>query len=143
MAAEEASCAKCKQNPPKINTRNAQFCVACFKDSVIHRFRANISKCKLFGTGEHVLVGLSGGLSSSTLLHLCKDYHRDNGKKRQRFAKFSVCYVDESALFNESNSDFCRTIAASYGFDFYSVKLEDMCEGWINCLVYLACPQFF
>lgn len=91
-------CMKCKEEKAVLITRvNDAFCRACFMVYVTHKFRAAIGKSKLIRDGEQVLVGYSGGQSSSCLLHLIQEGLSERAHKKLRFQP-ALLFIDEGAV---------------------------------------------
>ncbi|MCB0308318.1 MAG: tRNA lysidine(34) synthetase TilS [Bdellovibrionales bacterium] len=67
-----------------------------------------------------ILVAYSGGVDSSVLLHLMKDYHHAFG------INVSVAHINHGLRGKESDrdADFCRETAREMGFHFYLKKLS-------------------
>ena len=65
----------------------------CFLAYFIHKFRSTIGKSKQIHPGDRILVGLSGGTSSTALLHLIKEGLQETSHKKLRFDPVFL-YVD-------------------------------------------------
>lgn len=70
----------------------------CFLAYFTHKFRSTIGKSKQIHPGDRVLVGLSGGTSSTALLHLIHEGLQENSHKKLRFNP-AFLYIDGISLF--------------------------------------------
>ena len=68
--AGEGSCMKCPEKAVVHVRNNDPFCRTCFLDYIVHKFRATIGKARVIHQGQRVLVAVSGGSASSTMLDL-------------------------------------------------------------------------
>uniref|UniRef100_A0A4W3IZL5 Cytoplasmic tRNA 2-thiolation protein 2 n=1 Tax=Callorhinchus milii TaxID=7868 RepID=A0A4W3IZL5_CALMI len=60
---------KCKEGCAVVVIRVGDaFCKSCFRDYFVHKFRAMLGKTRLIFPGEKVLLALSGGSTSSSML---------------------------------------------------------------------------
>lgn len=69
----------------------------CFLAYFTHKFRSTIGKSKQIHPGDRVLVGLSGGASSTALLHLIHEGLQENSHKKLRFNP-AFLYIDGISL---------------------------------------------
>ncbi|RKP22230.1 hypothetical protein SYNPS1DRAFT_32199 [Syncephalis pseudoplumigaleata] len=100
------------------------------------KFRTAIGKLRTpvedAGGKASILLAYSGGAASRVLLELANDYNMAN--RSQRFAAYTICHVDESALFGDEQrkaaaSSFLqgvRDVAAAFPFAFEEVPLESV-----------------
>ena len=65
----------------------------CFLSYFVHKFRSTIGKSKQIRPGDRVLIAISGGLSSSALLHLIRDGLDESSHKKLRFEPTFI-YID-------------------------------------------------
>ncbi|KAJ3129543.1 Cytoplasmic tRNA 2-thiolation protein 2 [Nowakowskiella sp. JEL0407] len=129
--APQKICGKCRTAVPSVYVRRSFYCRPCFNDSVIHRFRTVLQRKDLLPDDLSVLLAYSGGPSSSTMLHLIKDFHSQNGRKKQKFKSISVCHIDESILGYQTPEDIQKITAAvsDSGLNLTCIKLEDCFTG--------------
>jgi hypothetical protein len=86
-------CYKCKLVVPNASVRNAHFCKSCLLTQTTQKFRSNLFKSGI--KQEKALIALSGGPSSTCLLHLVKEL--ENGRAGQ-FVSYHVCNISEYDL---------------------------------------------
>ncbi|KAI9598063.1 hypothetical protein BDF19DRAFT_411404 [Syncephalis fuscata] len=136
-------CAKCKTAPPVVIIRHDGFCSECFQRNVGSKFRTVIGKLRTpvedAGGKASILLAYSGGPASRVLLQLADDFN--NANRSQRFAAYTICHVDESALFDDNPSmkaastDFLegiRKITNEFSFEFEQVPLESVFASYTN-----------
>lgn len=70
----------------------------CFLAYFTHKFRSTIGKSKQIHPGDCVLVGLSGGASSTALLHLISEGLQENSHKKLRFNPVFL-FIDGTFMF--------------------------------------------
>jgi len=132
------NCLKCKTKPYEINIReNYPLCKECFLSFMQHKFRTNVGQAKKIKKGMNVLIALSGGNSSRSLLDIFYKYHKgaENPKsgKIQRFKEIAVAYVDDSIITGENNVEKIKEIVTPYDIpliispieDVFSISLDD------------------
>lgn len=91
-------CRKCASAVAEVVLRvRDAYCRNCFLVYFTHKFRSTIGKSKQIHPGDRILVGLSGGASSTALLHLIREGLQENSHKKLRFDPVFL-YVDESVL---------------------------------------------
>ena len=66
---DKTECEKCKQKSKNYN-RNKFLCLDCFYEIINHKFRANLRTCCKIRHEDYVLICISGGNSSMTMLHM-------------------------------------------------------------------------
>ncbi|KAL3859280.1 hypothetical protein ACJMK2_009506 [Sinanodonta woodiana] len=98
------TCMKCQEKAVLITRVNDAFCRSCFMVYITHKFRATIGKTKLVRDGEMVLIALSGGPSSSALLHLIQEGLSERTHKKLRFRP-GLIFIDEGAAVNLPSSE--------------------------------------
>ncbi|KAK3610327.1 hypothetical protein CHS0354_029797 [Potamilus streckersoni] len=123
------TCMKCQEKAILITRVNDAFCRSCFMVYITHKFRATVGKTKLVRDGEMVLVALSGGPSSSALLHLIQEGLSERTHKKLRFRP-GLIFIDEGAAVNLPSSERLNTcekmleIMKSTGFPCHIKALE-------------------
>lgn len=124
-------CRKCEEAVAEVVLRvKDAYCRNCFLAYFTHKFRSTIGKSKQIHPGDRVLVGLSGGTSSTALLHLIHEGLQENSHKKLRFNP-AFLYIDESVLCTaaDGSSDHTQRVlrqVASLGFPCYVAALEQV-----------------
>ncbi|KAI9098914.1 hypothetical protein DFS34DRAFT_649612 [Phlyctochytrium arcticum] len=129
----EGKCHKCKTEPPVVDMKRVMYCKACFKDSIVHRFRTNIMRATLMPEDAKVMLAFSGGPSSRLLLQLLTDFHDPNPtntRKKQRLSSVEVCHIDHSGAVDGTteHEEQIRTIGEQSPFTYHHIKLESAFE---------------
>ncbi|XP_061432099.1 cytoplasmic tRNA 2-thiolation protein 2-like [Lethenteron reissneri] len=123
-------CMKCKERRASMLIRvNDPFCRECFREYFVHKFRAVLGKRKVIEPGEKVLVAVSGGASSCTLLAQVQLGLSRESHKRLKFIP-GLVHVDEGAACGETVEERVAAnarieeIFKQSGFPYYIVPLE-------------------
>ncbi|CAN0370100.1 cytoplasmic tRNA 2-thiolation protein 2 [Lampetra fluviatilis] len=123
-------CMKCKERRASMLIRvNDPFCRECFREYFVHKFRAVLGKRKVIEPGEKVLVAVSGGASSCTLLAQVQLGLSRESHKRLKFIP-GLVHVDEGAACGETVKERVAAnarieeIFKQSGFPYYIVPLE-------------------
>ncbi|XP_037829652.1 cytoplasmic tRNA 2-thiolation protein 2 isoform X2 [Kryptolebias marmoratus] len=127
-------CVKCKELLAAVVIRAGDaFCRSCFKESFIHKFRAMLGKTRVIFPGEKVLLAVSGGPSSCSMLRQVQEGVSQNAHKKLRFLP-GIVYVDEGGAVGLSKQERERTMSElrdifrSTGFPFYILPLEQVLD---------------
>ncbi|KAJ0066905.1 hypothetical protein NL108_004879, partial [Boleophthalmus pectinirostris] len=111
----------------------------CFHEYFIHKFRAMLGKNRIIFPGERVLLAVSGGPSSCSMLHQVQQGLSVNAHKKLRFTP-GIVFIDEGAVTGCSledrhkiNTDI-KALFESTGFPFHIVPLEQVLELPISVL---------
>ncbi|XP_034041342.1 cytoplasmic tRNA 2-thiolation protein 2 [Thalassophryne amazonica] len=125
-------CSKCSESSAVVVIRAGDpFCRSCFKEYFIHKFRAMLGKNRVIFPGEQVLLAVSGGPSSSSMLHQVQEGLSQNAHKRLRFRP-GIVYIDEGGAVGRSVEQRQRTVAQmvdifkASGFLYHIVPLEQV-----------------
>ncbi|XP_019391572.1 PREDICTED: cytoplasmic tRNA 2-thiolation protein 2 isoform X2 [Crocodylus porosus] len=125
-------CMKCKEGAPVLVIRVGDaFCKACFREYFVHKFRAMLGKNRVIFPGEKVLLALSGGPSSSSMLRQVQEGLSRETAKRLRFVP-GVIYVDEGAVCKQSPGEREDTLTQmqallqASGFPHHLIHLEEV-----------------
>ncbi|XP_077351275.1 cytoplasmic tRNA 2-thiolation protein 2 isoform X2 [Festucalex cinctus] len=123
-------CVKCKDLIAVVAIRAGdQYCRDCFEQYFHHKFRAILGKNRVIFPGEKVLLAVSGGASSSSMLRQVQEGLSQNAHKKLRFMP-GIVYVDEGGALNQSVEERQQTVEKmkeifiGAGFPFYIVPLE-------------------
>uniref|UniRef100_A0AAX7URZ2 Cytoplasmic tRNA 2-thiolation protein 2 n=1 Tax=Astatotilapia calliptera TaxID=8154 RepID=A0AAX7URZ2_ASTCA len=126
-------CVKCKEAPAALVIRAGDaYCRLCFKDFFIHKFKAVLGKNRIIFPGEKVLLAVSGGPSSCSMLRQVQEGLSQKANKKLRFVP-GVAFIDEGAAIGQSVEERQRTVAElqavfqATGFPFYILPLEQVC----------------
>uniref|UniRef100_A0AAY4DLK6 Cytoplasmic tRNA 2-thiolation protein 2 n=1 Tax=Denticeps clupeoides TaxID=299321 RepID=A0AAY4DLK6_9TELE len=104
-------CVKCKHGSAVLTIRSGDgFCRGCFKDYFIHKFRAMLGKNRIIFPGERVLLAVSGGLASSSMLSQVQEGLSHDASKKLRFIP-GIIYVDEGGAIGLSTEERKKTIS--------------------------------
>uniref|UniRef100_A0AAX7SCS5 Cytoplasmic tRNA 2-thiolation protein 2 n=1 Tax=Astatotilapia calliptera TaxID=8154 RepID=A0AAX7SCS5_ASTCA len=105
----------------------------CFKDFFIHKFKAVLGKNRIIFPGEKVLLAVSGGPSSCSMLRQVQEGLSQKANKKLRFVP-GVAFIDEGAAIGQSVEERQRTVAElqavfqATGFPFYILPLEQVLD---------------
>ncbi|XP_068583878.1 cytoplasmic tRNA 2-thiolation protein 2 [Cebidichthys violaceus] len=127
-------CVKCKEGTAAVVIRAGDaFCRGCFKEYFIHKFRAVLGKHRVLFPGEKVLLAVSGGPSSCSMLSQVQEGLSQNAHKKLRFSP-GIVFIDEGGAVGQSAEDRRRTAAElravfkATGFPFLMVPLEQVLD---------------
>uniref|UniRef100_A0A8C5E2M1 Cytoplasmic tRNA 2-thiolation protein 2 n=1 Tax=Gouania willdenowi TaxID=441366 RepID=A0A8C5E2M1_GOUWI len=128
------SCVKCKEACAAVVVRVGDaYCRICFKEFFTHKFRAMLGKTRLVFPGEKVLLAVSGGPSSSSMLALVQEGLSQKAHKKLRFTP-GIVYIDEGGAVGLSMEErqktvtLLQTVFKDTGFPFYIVPLEQVLD---------------
>ncbi|XP_051937060.1 cytoplasmic tRNA 2-thiolation protein 2 isoform X1 [Hippocampus zosterae] len=127
-------CVKCKETIAVVAIRAGdQYCRDCFEQYFLHKFRATLGKNRVIFPGEKVLLAVSGGPSSSSMLRQVQEGLSQNAHKKLRFVP-GIVYIDEGGALNRSMEERRQTVAKlkdifiATGFPFHIVPLEEVLD---------------
>ncbi|XP_024274529.1 cytoplasmic tRNA 2-thiolation protein 2 [Oncorhynchus tshawytscha] len=104
-------CVKCKENTTVLIIRAGDaFCRGCFKEYFIHKFRAMLGKNRVIFPGEKVLLAVSGGPASSSMLSQVQEGLSRDAPKKLRFVP-GIIYIDEGGASGQSMEERKRAVA--------------------------------
>ncbi|XP_037733966.1 cytoplasmic tRNA 2-thiolation protein 2 isoform X1 [Chelonia mydas] len=125
-------CMKCKEASPVLVIRVGDaFCKACFREYFVHKFRAMLGKNRAIYPGEKVLLALSGGPASSSMLRQVQEGLSRETAKKLRFIP-GIIYIDEGAVCGQSLAERAETllqmetILQASGFPYHLAHLEEV-----------------
>ncbi|XP_075941650.1 cytoplasmic tRNA 2-thiolation protein 2 isoform X1 [Anarhichas minor] len=138
-------CVKCKEGTAAVVIRAGDaFCRGCFKEYFIHKFRAVLGKHRVLYPGEKVLLAVSGGPSSCSMLSQVQEGLSQNAHKKLRFLP-GIVFIDEGGAVGQSVEDRRRMAAElqavfkATGFPFLVVPLEQVLD--LPSSVVVAAPS--
>uniref|UniRef100_A0A8C4SIF0 Cytoplasmic tRNA 2-thiolation protein 2 n=2 Tax=Erpetoichthys calabaricus TaxID=27687 RepID=A0A8C4SIF0_ERPCA len=127
-----SKCMKCKESPALLIIRVGDaFCRNCFKEYFVHKFRAMLGKNRLVFPGEKVLLAVSGGPSSSSLLFQVQEGLSHKASKKLRFVP-GIVHIEEGAACGKTLEERTKIVAdlksifSTSGFPFVIVYLEEV-----------------
>ena len=133
MILDKKLCEKCQQNPSKIYNRNKFLCLNCFDNIIIHKFKSNLrTSCKI-RQEDYLLVCISGGNFSMSMLELFRESFNDSNSKRKLFFKIKILYIDDSIFLKDKEKvinerqkrkQFIENKLNEYKFDYEILYLE-------------------
>uniref|UniRef100_A0A673AZ00 Cytoplasmic tRNA 2-thiolation protein 2 n=1 Tax=Sphaeramia orbicularis TaxID=375764 RepID=A0A673AZ00_9TELE len=112
----------------------------------IHKFRAMLGKNRIIFPGEKVLLAVSGGPSSCSMLSQVQEGLSQNAHKKLRFIP-GIVYIDEGAAAGRSVDDRktamaqMQTLFEATGFPFHLVPLEQVLDLSPSVLVMAPSPS--
>ncbi|XP_027863661.1 cytoplasmic tRNA 2-thiolation protein 2 isoform X1 [Xiphophorus couchianus] len=127
-------CVKCKEELAAVVIRAGDsYCRNCFRESFIHKFRAMLGKTRVIFPGEKVLLAVSGGPSSCSMLSQVQEGVSQNAHKKLRFLP-GIVYIDEGGALGQrkemrqkATSELCDMFRST-GFPFYILPLEQVLD---------------
>ncbi|XP_034538290.1 cytoplasmic tRNA 2-thiolation protein 2 [Notolabrus celidotus] len=127
-------CVKCKEATAAVVIRAGHsYCRGCFKEYFIHKFRAMLGKNRIIFPAEKVLLAVSGGPSSCSMLSLVQEGLSQSAHKKLRFLP-GIVYIDEGGATGQSAEERQRTVAElqavfkATGLPFHIVPLEQVLD---------------
>lgn len=140
-------CVKCKEKTAVVVIRAGDtYCRDCFREYFIHKFRAMLGKNRIIFPGEKVLLAVSGGPSSCSMLSQVQEGLSQNAHKKLRFIP-GIVYIDEGAAAGQSVDDRktamaqMQTLFEATGFPFHLVPLEQVLDLSPSILVSAPSPS--
>nr|XP_055072554.1 cytoplasmic tRNA 2-thiolation protein 2 [Misgurnus anguillicaudatus] len=125
-------CVKCKEETAVLIIRVSDaFCRSCFKEYFIHKFRAMLGKNRVIFPQEKVLLALSGGASSCSMLSQVQEGLGRDAPKKLRFVP-GIVYIDEGGVSGLSLDERQRSVTklkkifTETGFPYFIVPLEQV-----------------
>ncbi|XP_069544193.1 cytoplasmic tRNA 2-thiolation protein 2 isoform X1 [Brachyistius frenatus] len=140
-------CVKCKEASAAVVIRAGdRYCRSCFQEFFIHKFRAVLGKTRVIFPGEKVLLAVSGGPSSCSMLRQVQEGLSHTAHKKLRFSP-GLVYIDEGGAVGQSAEERRRTVAElqvvfrATGFPFHVVPLEQVLDLPASVVVPGASPS--
>ena len=130
-------CEKCKQNNSKVYNRNKFLCLDCFNEILIHKFKANLRTCCKIRQEDYILVCISGGNFSMSMLEMFRQSFNESKSNRKLFFKIKILYIDDSLLLKDKDKIieernnrkiFLNKIMTAYKFDYQIINLEKVID---------------
>lgn len=127
-------CVKCKEASAAVVIRAGDtYCRSCFKEYFIHKFRAMLGKNRIIFPGEKVLLAVSGGPSSCSMLNQVQEGLSQKAHKKLRFLP-GIVYIDEGGAVGQSVEERQRVVSElqavfkATGFPFHILPLEQVVD---------------
>ncbi|XP_057703409.1 cytoplasmic tRNA 2-thiolation protein 2 [Corythoichthys intestinalis] len=134
IPSESKKCVKCKDVIAVVAIRAGdKYCRGCFELYFHHKFRATLGKNRVIFPGEKVLLAVSGGPSSSSMLRQVQEGLSQNAHKKLRFMP-GIVYIDEGGALGQSLDERRQTVAKmddifkASGFPYHIVPLEQVLD---------------
>ena len=130
-------CEKCTKNKSKVYNRNKFLCLDCFNEIIIHKFKANLRTCCKVRQEDYILVCISGGNFSMSMLEMFRQSFNESKSNRKLFFKLKILYVDDSLLLKDKDKIieernnrkiFLNKIMTAYKFDYQIINLEKVMD---------------
>ncbi|XP_026863156.2 cytoplasmic tRNA 2-thiolation protein 2 [Electrophorus electricus] len=125
-------CMKCKESTAVLIIRVGDaFCRDCFREYFVHKFRAMLGKNRVIFPGEKVLLAVSGGPASSSMLTQVQEGLSRDAPKKLRFAP-GIIYIDEGGACDQNAEEREKTLSQmeaifrKTGFPYHIVSLEQV-----------------
>uniref|UniRef100_A0A4W4GZ13 Cytoplasmic tRNA 2-thiolation protein 2 n=1 Tax=Electrophorus electricus TaxID=8005 RepID=A0A4W4GZ13_ELEEL len=123
---------KCKESTAVLIIRVGDaFCRDCFREYFVHKFRAMLGKNRVIFPGEKVLLAVSGGPASSSMLTQVQEGLSRDAPKKLRFAP-GIIYIDEGGACDQNAEEREKTLSQmeaifrKTGFPYHIVSLEQV-----------------
>ena len=107
-------CEKCTKNKSKVYNRNKFLCLDCFNEIIIHKFKANLRTCCKVRQEDYILVCISGGNFSMSMLEMFRQSFNESKSNRKLFFKLKILYVDDSLLLKDKDKLLKKEIIEKY-----------------------------
>ncbi|CAG9334515.1 unnamed protein product [Blepharisma stoltei] len=128
MEEQKQLCYKCGVKPPNYKIRSQKVCRDCFIKNTEHLFRSNLKALLSPKKGENLLIAISGGANSMSMLHLtdtCK-----NPEKTTKLMQFTpvLLYIDDSFIYHTPQSqvsEFLESVEKRYNVHINVIKIEE------------------
>ncbi|XP_067308043.1 cytoplasmic tRNA 2-thiolation protein 2 [Pseudorasbora parva] len=125
-------CVKCKEGTAVLIIRVSDaFCRSCFKEYFIHKFRAMLGKNRVIFPQEKVLLAVSGGAASCSMLSQVLEGLSRDAPKKLRFMP-GIIYIDDGGACGRSEEerrrsiDQLKSVFTQTGFPYFIVPLEQV-----------------
>ena len=134
---DKTICEKCKKNNSKLYNRNKFLCLDCFNEIILHKFKANLRTCCKIKHEDYILVCISGGNFSMSMLEMFKQSFDESKSKRKLFFKIKVLYVDDSVLLKgkdkiiderKNRKIFLNKIMSTFKVEYQIINLEKVVD---------------
>ena len=130
-------CEKCKQNKSSVYNRNKFLCLDCFNEIIIHKFKANLRTCCKIKHEDYILVCISGGNFSMSMLEMFRQSFNESKSNKKLFFKIKILYIDDSLFLKDKEKiieernkrkEFLNKILTAYKFDYQIINLEKVMD---------------
>ena len=130
-------CEKCKKNKSSVYNRNKFLCLDCFNEIIIHKFKANLRTCCKIRQEDYILVCISGGNFSMSMLEMLRQSFNESKSNRKLFFKIKILYIDDSLFLKDKEKiiaernkrkAFLNQILTSYKFEYQIINLEKVMD---------------
>jgi uncharacterized protein (TIGR00269 family) len=127
------TCTICNKNDAIYMRRYSgeRLCKECFKDSIENKVRTTISKYKMFEPNDKIVLAVSGGKDSLSLLHILADIEKS-------FPQTSICAItiDEGIKgYRDEALEFAEKTCQELGIKHKTVSFEELYKITLDELV--------
>ena len=125
----EGVCYKCHSSPGNYKIRLQLVCKSCFLINTEHTFRCTLKTSIFPKNGENLLICVSGGPNSSSMLHLIDSCN--NPLKTTKMMKFlpTILYIDDSLIYKtdpEHTEKFLKDIKTRYEYPIITKTIQEI-----------------
>ena len=126
-------CEKCNKNQSKVYNREKFLCFDCFNEAIIRKFKSNLSSWSKIKKEDYVLICISGGNFSMSMLEMFRQSFDESKPSRKLFFKIKILYIDDSLFLKDKEKIleerskrklFINKIMKETKFDFQIINLE-------------------
>ena len=134
---DRKTCEKCAENKSVVYNRNKFLCLECFNEIIIHKFKSNLRTCCKIKQEDYILVCISGGNFSMSMLEMFRQSFNESKSNRKLFFKIKILYIDDSLFLNSKEKiieernkrkEFLNKIMTAYKFDHQIINLEKVMD---------------
>lgn len=125
----DSLCYKCHSVQANYKIRLQLICKSCFISNIEHTFRCTLKTSIFPKRGENLMICISGGASSTVMLHLTDTCNNPlKTKKRMGFIP-GILYIDDSIVYNtprEVTENYLKELESTYNYPLYVRKIEEI-----------------
>jgi cytoplasmic tRNA 2-thiolation protein 2 len=119
------SCMRCSGTPKIVVRLLDPLCRSCFEEYFIHKFRSVLGKSRAIQYGEKVLIAVSGGASSTAMLHLIRAGLSPTARRKLQLKPLLV-FIDETSAGDTEDVQTIKRILKSMELQCRFASLEDL-----------------
>ncbi len=117
-------CSVCRKNPPIYFRRYSgeRLCAKCFRENIVEKVRRTISKYDLLRPDDRIMVAVSGGKDSLSLLKILHRIEQDFPK-----SELYAVTIDEGITgYRDECLKIARDFASSLDIPFFTIGFKDL-----------------
>ena len=125
----EQMCYKCHTEKANYKIRLQLICKSCFISITEHTFRCTLKTSIFPKRGEKLLICVSGGANSTSMLHLTDTCNNPLKTKKMMGFIAGILYIDDSIIYNtppEATEIFLNDLNSRYSYPIYTRRLQDL-----------------